>query len=295
MRDEIKNLLACPNCKKELIFDENKIICAECKSNYKVVNDSPVFLNKKLSNAEVSVGGFRDKLRKNPYFFKTFEKIHNILGPPSSTYEKKAPFGDNKIDVPLRDLLIGNEKKKILNIGSSPKNAYKSSINLDIDLFDNVDVVADGKYLPFKSASFDIVIIEMVLEHVDEAEKVVQEAYRVLKKNGLIYVSIPFVFAFHGSPNDFNRYTLNGLKRRFEISGFKVKKQGILSGPSSTMSQILRYYLAMLFSFNSDFLYSFFLNLFGWLTFPIKYLDILLNKHKKAHLIAATIYGIGVK
>ena len=106
---------------------------------------------------------------------------------------------------------------------------------------------------------------------------------------------MPFVYVFHGSPDDFNRYTQNGLKKRLSLAGFKIEDVGIISGPSSTLSQILRYYFAILLSFNSNFLFSLLLNIFGWITFPLKYIDLLLNKHKKAGLMASTIYAVGIK
>src|SRR3989344_4807657 len=292
MNENIENIVACPKCKSKLSLQKNNMTCLKCKSSYKIINNTPVFLDK-LSYDECSEEAFRDRLKKNTKFFRVFKKIHNILGPPDSNYSKKYDIENNKVDFPVKEILRENEL--ILNIGSSSKKIYSKAVNLDIGLFENVDVVADGKNLPFKDNSFDLVLIESVLEHVDEPERVIKEAYRVLKFKGRIYISIPFVFVFHGSPNDFNRYTLNGLKKRLEILGFKVKKYGILSGPSSTISQMLRYYLATLFSSNNDFLFSFFLNLFGWLTFPIKYFDLVLNKYKKAHLMASIIYAIGEK
>jgi len=57
----------------------------------------------------------------------------------------------------------------------------------------------------------------------------------------------------------------------------------------------LRYYLATLFSFNNKFLFSLGLHIFGWLTFPIKYLDILLNKYDNAHVMASVVYAVGEK
>jgi len=292
MKEEIKNIIVCPKCNGKLSLQKNELACLKCKHTYRIINKIPVFLDN-LSYDEGSEESFRGKLKKYPSFFGIFEKIHLVLGPPNSNYSKKYCFMNEKIDFPLKSIIKGDEL--ILNIGSSSKKTHSKAINLDIGLFDNVDVVADGKKLPFEDNSFDLVLIESVLEHIDEPEIVIKEAYRVLKNSGKMYISIPFTFVFHGSPNDFNRYTLNGLKKRLEITGFKVKKYGILSGPSSTISQMLRYYLATLFSFNNDFLFSVFLNIFGWVTFPIKYFDLILNKYKKAHLMASMIYAIGEK
>lgn len=45
--------------------------------------------------------------------------------------------------------------------------------------------------IPYKDRRFDIIIMEDVLEHVTDPEKVFQECYRVLKTNGVIIVKFP--------------------------------------------------------------------------------------------------------
>lgn len=285
MYKEIKNILACPSCKKTLLERDKSLICNSCKKRYNLSENVPVFLDNVVPDEDLAKDSFRSDLRKYPLFLKWFSKLHRIIGPPNTSFKSN--------NDPLNSLMKPNAN--ILNIGSSSKKAYSKTVNLDIGLFKNVDVVADGKSLPFKERSFDLVIAEMVLEHVDDPDKVLNEANRVLKKNGILYVTIPFVFAFHGAPDDFNRYTLSGLKKRLEFAGFRVQGGGVLSGPSSTLSQVLRYYLATLFSFNSKFIFSLLLNIFGWLTFPIKYLDFFLNRYDRASLIAASIYAYGKK
>ena len=54
-------------------------------------------------------------------------------------------------------------------------------------------LIADGRKLPFKHSSFDIVIANQVLEHVPKMDhqKLIDESYRVLKTGGLFYVATP--------------------------------------------------------------------------------------------------------
>ena len=47
-------------------------------------------------------------------------------------------------------------------------------------------IPADGAKLPFKEATFDCVVMSEVIEHVDDEEKVLQEARRVLKTEGIM-------------------------------------------------------------------------------------------------------------
>lgn len=62
---------------------------------------------------------------------------------------------------------------------------------------------ADGRRLPFESNSFDYVVMNQVLEHVDDREPLITEVARVLKSDGLALFSFPNRFAFnrpHGLP-----------------------------------------------------------------------------------------------
>jgi|CXWL01.1.fsa_nt_gi SAM-dependent methyltransferase len=49
----------------------------------------------------------------------------------------------------------------------------------------------EGERLPFGDNSFDLVISLAVLEHVTDAERVVEEAFRVLKSGGYAYFEVP--------------------------------------------------------------------------------------------------------
>ena len=49
---------------------------------------------------------------------------------------------------------------------------------------------------PFPDSSFNIVIIQAVLEHVLNPQKVVKEINRVLKNKGIIYSETPFYSQF---------------------------------------------------------------------------------------------------
>ena len=48
-----------------------------------------------------------------------------------------------------------------------------------------------GEFLPFKAKSFDVIISQMVLEHVFKVEKYLEEIYRVLEEKGILYLAFP--------------------------------------------------------------------------------------------------------
>jgi SAM-dependent methyltransferase len=68
--------------------------------------------------------------------------------------------------------------------------------------------VSDGERLPFEDASFDGVLLNEVLEHVESEAQVLAEAHRVLRPGGAIAVMSPnrwFPFEGHGMKMPGNR------------------------------------------------------------------------------------------
>ena len=68
-----------------------------------------------------------------------------------------------------------------------------------------VFALGDAEALPFRDATFDLVSLFSVIEHVEDKEQALYEAFRVLKPGGAIVVQIPnrlFPFELHsGLPN----------------------------------------------------------------------------------------------
>jgi uncharacterized protein len=42
--DELKSIMACPECKGSLIFEETRVICPACRKAYAIRDDIPVML-----------------------------------------------------------------------------------------------------------------------------------------------------------------------------------------------------------------------------------------------------------
>jgi SAM-dependent methyltransferase len=67
--------------------------------------------------------------------------------------------------------------------------------------------------LPFPDESFDCVVSDMVIEHIQgEPQETVDESYRILKKDGYLILTTNFIYPWHGCPGDFWRFTQDGLK-----------------------------------------------------------------------------------
>ncbi len=86
----------------------------------------------------------------------------------------------------------------------------------------NAEFFYDGKKFPFNDGEFDSAICNQVLEHVFNPHEFLAEFGRVIKKGGVILITVPFVWDEHEQPYDYARYSSFGLKHLLESSGFEV-------------------------------------------------------------------------
>ncbi len=90
------------------------------------------------------------------------------------------------------------------------------------DALSHADVRYDGYQMPFRDNSFDSVVAFQVLEHVFEPEVFLHEIGRVLKPEGVLLLTVPFLWEEHEKPNDFARYSSFGLAYLLNKQGFEV-------------------------------------------------------------------------
>ena len=80
--------------------------------------------------------------------------------------------------------------------------------------------------LPFEDDSFDLVCAFDVIEHIEDDALAVKEIYRVLKKQGLVYLTVPafhFLWSHHDVVNHhFRRYTLKGFLNLIFLENFEI-------------------------------------------------------------------------
>ena len=180
-----------------------------------------------------------------------------------------------------------------MNIGSLGKDLrslHPGIINLDISYYLNVDLIGDATQLPLRDESIDMIIFKNVLEHIKGPQMALNEIERVLKKGAYLYVKVPFLQPFHAVPDDYQRYTENGIKELFK--GYQQLDFAVSVGPGSMMSWLLREYLAILTSFGNQKLYRIGIFIWGWLTFWIKYFDLLFRNNQFASRISSAFYGV---
>lgn len=107
---------------------------------------------------------------------------------------------------------------------------YTSWAYLNIDPTCHPDYLADLNLpLPIKDNFFDTVLCMNALEHILNINLTITEMFRVLKPNGKLIISVPFIFQIHGAPDDYHRPTASWYRETLLRIGFK--KNNILITP----------------------------------------------------------------
>lgn len=144
--------------------------------------------------------------------------------------------------------------KKILDLGCGCKpysTLFAGSEYVGIDIeggghkgsAKNADLSFDGENIPFIDNFFEVIICTQVLEHTEAPEKLIQEANRVLKNGGILFLTCPFVWPEHEVPYDFRRYTQYGLKKILEENNFNIEKILPTTGVFASVGQLLSSFL----------------------------------------------------
>ena len=105
---------------------------------------------------------------------------------------------------------------KTLFIGASWKGYYKSMIpstqflTLDIDDFYEPDILSDVHDIKCKTNTFDTIVATRIFEHCYDPQKAIKEVLRILKKDGICIIDVPFICKRHSS-HDYYRFSKKGL------------------------------------------------------------------------------------
>ena len=108
---------------------------------------------------------------------------------------------------------------------------------------DAVDIIAGAYDIPLPDENADTLLLTSVLEHLEEPERGIAEAYRLLKPGGHVILTAPFIWWIHEAPRDFFRYSPFGLRHLLEEAGFEVVEVQPLAGAWTTFSLELSYAL----------------------------------------------------
>ncbi len=125
-----------------------------------------------------------------------------------------------------------------VNLGAAETKLHPRLLNLDIDAAPEVDVVATAYRLPFRDGSLACVVSQETFEHLADPDLAAREAARVLRPGGLFYLQTPFIIGFHSGPNDYWRFTHQGLAEILSAAGLELIETGASAGAGRALFRI---------------------------------------------------------
>ena len=122
-----------------------------------------------------------------------------------------------------RDALLNTRlvlEGRVLDVGSGWRRYGKDALTLDVNPACRPDIVADiQEDTGLPPGSFDTVIALDVLEHLRRPQRALDEIKRLLKPEGLLYITVPFFYPRHGV--EYYRFTEWAL--RDMLDGFDAE------------------------------------------------------------------------
>jgi SAM-dependent methyltransferase len=131
----------------------------------------------------------------------------------------------------LHDAIIQYGGRRVFDIGCgnkpyesifTQKNIIYKGCDVVQSNLNKVDILCEATAIPEPDGAYDTVLCTQVLEHVDDPEKVMREAHRILEPNGYFILSIPFAWELHEEPYDFFRFSKYGIDAMISRNGFKA-------------------------------------------------------------------------
>ena len=229
---ELLPALRCPRKGGPLRLEDDTLV-APCGVRYPMIDGIPV-----LVDFEDSVLSESDTLARagetpivRPRHRGPSALVKRLLSPEQESTRRNVRA---LVDLLPKD--AGRPRMLVVGGGSIGKGMEPLYDDPAIDLvaFDiyrsaNTQILADAHSIPLPDGYFDAVVVQAVLEHVLEPWRVVDELWRVLKEDGVVYAETPFMQHVHEGAYDFTRFTESG--HRYLFRRFSLIASGASAGP----------------------------------------------------------------
>lgn len=288
-----KSLFVCPSDLGQLDVGDVSLICQQCRTLYPVVRGVPVLINDDNSVFQRSdfltedayqgasgYGGHVDKTAGLRLAYRRFTRQLSEANVPGSDAIER-----------LKSQITADPTQRILAVGSGDRASSSQTIRTDVAFAEGVDCICDAHDLPFPDGSFDVVLIESVLEHVCDPQRCVTEIVRVLAPGGKVMALTPFLQPVHMGAYDFTRFTFLGHRRLFRM--FDELESGMCGGPGYSAIHILRNSIICITDNRRA--RSILKLAMLLVTYPLRYVDLLLTRTQSSYNAGCAFYFCGVK
>lgn len=118
---------------------------------------------------------------------------------------------------PGKAILIGDSLRgKSKNLNKIQNTALTDMLPKGCDIIAPPYPDVDVQRMPYENETFDYVLSDQVLEHVEKPWVAVDEMHRVLRIDGICIATSCLIHPLHGLPDDYFRFTPRGLGVLFE-------------------------------------------------------------------------------
>ncbi|MFA6449286.1 MAG: class I SAM-dependent methyltransferase [bacterium] len=216
-------MIVCPLCGKELAESAESYICGGCGKVYRVNNGTPDL----AASQEEGQGGFKEEF---------FDEFHE---------KERTNFWHNGRKNIIYNLIRKYSKPggRLIELGCGSGNIIEFLNRRGIpieggDIFQKAIEYAKKKFpakfyrldlneLPFRE-EFDAIGLFDALEHIEDDSKALRNIRRGLKKDGLLYITVPAGKNLWSNYDEFychkRRYDKSELEAKLGEAGFEVVK-----------------------------------------------------------------------
>ncbi len=279
--ETLKKICCCPHCHGSLDWHANGATCGACHKVF--AQHDRRFYFSDASPPGQTESAFLMSLLENRSV--TSKAIHHIRKIVTSEYRphRHLPRLFDSMDT----------STVVVDCGSGNQRLCETAINVDQYPFDHVDIVSDIERLPFARESVDVCVLNTVLEHVQNPQRCVDEAHRVLKSGGRVLCITPFIFPYHPYPKHYWNFTEDGLRLLFRhFSSCEVEMD---MGPTSALVNLMTEYVALTLTGKYGPLYAIIKGMALLAVFPFKYVDYLWRHSERAKAHAMCLFSLAEK
>jgi SAM-dependent methyltransferase len=289
----IRNIVVCPACRGDLHWGGGRARCENAANagcpEYRIVANRPVLADEAAEPMSFNIEDAQhNKSRMKSFALRMLPSLDLNVVPTSAKTRLR------------HEIFALSDRPVVLNIGGK----HPTSITEDLCSDANVDAIecdvayrprtrlfANPAKLPFRDASVDAVLLDGLLEHLPDPQAVADEAWRVLKPNGVIYSDTPFMLQVHGGAFDYMRFSHQA--HRWLFRNFSELDSGVSSGPSVALAYAIQYFLlSFVYGQRIRYIVKTISRLF---LFWIKYFDLVISKNPASRDAAFGLYFLGQK
>jgi SAM-dependent methyltransferase len=253
----LEHRLACPEDGAALAFSEAAADCGRCGRSYPI-RDGRIYFTTPL-RADDALDSIKERAKRR--FGSTYYRVLRPLLAPAYPFDYRGYV--------LRH--VDPEREVVVDLGSGNHRMHPAVFALDGMDYPHIDIVCDMRRLPFRPGAIDAFASSSVLEHVFAVEDVLAQIDRATRTGGHSIHIIPFMYPFHASPDDFQRFTHIGAARM--LRGWRIERQVAAAGPFTLFNAVAAELVAAILSLGSQRAKAPLYLLASTLLAPLKFLD----------------------